>query len=60
MNDRLINSELDAIQEPITNAAPEVKADYRTGLQLEKAKLYLKSPRNINEDILKIVKHVIQ
>jgi hypothetical protein len=27
---------------------------------LEKDKLYLKTPRNINEDILNIIKHVVQ
>ncbi|MDJ0679728.1 MAG: hypothetical protein QNJ18_07675 [Xenococcaceae cyanobacterium MO_167.B52] len=60
MNDKIINSELDAIQEPITNAPPEVKQIIAQVLNLEKAKLYLKSPRNINEEILQIIKNVIQ
>lgn len=50
----------ESIQEPITNAPPEVRAIIQQVLNLEKAKLYLKSPRNINEEILQIIKNVIQ
>lgn len=48
------------VQQPITDAPPEVKEIIRAVLQLEKDKLYLKTPRNINEDILNIIKQVIQ
>lgn len=51
---------LDDVQEPITNAPPEIRAIIERVLQLEKDKLYLKTPRNINDDILKIIKEVIQ
>ena len=53
-------SNLNKIQEPITTASPEVKAIIERVLKIEKDKLYLKNPRNINEDILKIIKQVIQ
>ena len=53
-------SDLNLIQKPITTATPEVKAIIERVLKLEKNKLYLKTPRNINEDILKIIKQVIQ
>ncbi len=48
------------VQQPITDAPPEVKEIIRAVLQLEKDKLYLKTPRNINEEILNIIKQVIQ
>ncbi|MGV2829772.1 hypothetical protein [Myxosarcina sp. GI1(2024)] len=51
---------LNQIQEPITSASPEVKLIIERVLKLEKDKLYLKTPRNINEEIIKIVKQVIQ
>lgn len=53
-------SDLSSIQEPINNASPEVKEIIEQVLQLEKDKLYLKTPRNINEDILNIIKKVVQ
>ena len=53
------NSDLTSIQEPITNAPAEVKEIIEQVLQLEKDKLYLKTPRNINEDILNIIKKVV-
>ncbi|MDJ0575031.1 MAG: hypothetical protein QNJ65_07670 [Xenococcaceae cyanobacterium MO_234.B1] len=59
-NNQTTHSALDAIQEPITNAPPEVKTIIQQVLNLEKAKLYLKSPRNINEEILQIIKDVIK
>jgi hypothetical protein len=51
---------LNDIQEPITNAPPEVREIIERVLQLEKDKLYLKIPRNINDDILKIVKEAVR
>ena len=60
MNHPAKSPELDPIQEPITNAPPEVKQIIQRVLNLEKAKLYLKSPRNINEEIVQIIKDVIQ
>jgi hypothetical protein len=53
-------SDLNKIQEPITTASPEVKTIIERVLKLEKDKLYLKTPRNINEDIIKIIKQTIQ
>ncbi len=55
-----INSDLTSIQEPIVNAPKEVKQLIEQVLQLEKDKLYLKTPRNINDDILNIIKHIVQ
>lgn len=51
---------LDKIQEPIVTAESEVRAIIQRVLKLEKEKLYLKTPRNINEDIVRIVKDVIR
>ena len=53
-------SDLTSIQEPITNAPAEVKQVIEKVLKLEKDKLYLKTPRNINDDILSIIKQVVQ
>ena len=53
-------SDLTSIQEPITNAPEEVKQLIEQVLKLEKDKLYLKTPRNINDDILNIIKHIVQ
>lgn len=53
-------SSLNDVQEPITNAPPEVRQIIERVLQAEKDKLYMRIPRNINDDILKIVKEVIQ
>lgn len=52
--------DVEQVQEPITHASPEVREIIERVLQLEKDKLYLRSPRNINDDIVKIVKEVIQ
>ena len=54
------NSSLSNIQEPISNASPEVKEIIQQVLKLEKDKIYLKTPRNIHEDILQIIKDVIK
>ena len=53
-------SSLDNIQEPISSASPEVKAIIQQVLKIEKDKIHLKNPRNINEDILHIIKNIIQ
>ena len=50
---------IDNVQEPIVTASPEVRQIIEKVLQLEKNKLYLKTPRNIHDDILKIIKEVI-
>jgi hypothetical protein len=51
---------LNDVQKPIITASPEVREIIERVLKLEKEKLYLKTPRNINDDILKIIKEVIQ
>lgn len=51
---------LSDVQEPITSASPEVRQIIERVLQAEKDKLYMKVPRNINDDILKIIKEVVQ
>lgn len=48
------------VQEPITNAPPEIRRIIERVLQTEKDKLYMKAPRNINDDILKIIKEEVQ
>jgi hypothetical protein len=48
------------VQEPIANAPEEIKEIIERVLQLERDKLYMRSPKNINEDILNIIKEVIQ
>ena len=54
------SSDLASIQEPITKAPLEVKQVIERVLKLEKDKLYLKTPRNINDDILNIIKSIVQ
>ena len=51
---------LSDVQEPITSAPPEVRQIIERVLQAEKDKLYMKVPRNINDDILRIVKEAVQ
>lgn len=51
---------LNKVREPITNAPQEVRQVIEKVLQLEKDKLHTRSPRNINEDILKIIKEIVQ
>jgi hypothetical protein len=50
---------LSDIQEPIVSAPPEVRQIIERVLQAEKDKLYMKVPRNINDDILKIIKEAV-
>lgn len=54
-----IDTNLDNIQEPITTASPEVRQIIEQVLKLEKDKLYLKAPRNINDDVLTIIKEIV-
>jgi len=49
-----------ALQDPITDASPEVREIIERVLQAERDKLYMKNPRNINDDVLKIIKEVVQ
>ena len=60
MNQHRDKLEPASIQEPITDAPPEVRKVIEQVLKLEKDKLYLKIPRNINDDILNIIKHLIR
>ncbi len=48
------------IQEPILTASPEVRQIIEGVLKVEKEKLYLKVPRNIHDDIMALIKEVIQ
>lgn len=48
------------VQEPIATAPPEVRQIIERVKQLEKEKLYLRSPRYINDDILAIVKEAVK
>lgn len=54
------HDDLGGVQEPITSAPPEVRRIIERVLQAEKDKLYMKFPRNINDDILKIIKEEVQ
>lgn len=54
-----IDDNLNNIQEPIATASPEVRQIIEKVLKLEKDKLYLKIPRNINDDILTIIKEIV-
>lgn len=47
-------------EDPILSASPEVREIIERVLQAERDKLYMRNPRNINDDILKIIKDVIQ
>ena len=51
-------TDLSTVQEPITNAPVEVRQIIQRVLELEKDKLYMMRPRNINDDILNIIKSV--
>ncbi|MDJ1181263.1 hypothetical protein PJF56_20585 [Roseofilum sp. BLCC_M91] len=50
----------DAVLEPLKQASPEVQQVVKRVLQMEKDKLHLSSPRNINDDILKIIKEEVR
>lgn len=51
---------LEDVEEPVNEASPQVQEIIVRILQLEKDKLYMKTPRFINDDILKIIKDVVQ
>ena len=51
---------LQNIQEPILNAPEDVRKIIDRVLKLERDKLYQCNPRNINDDVLTIIKEVIQ
>lgn len=51
---------LQNIQEPILNAPEDVRKIIDCVLKLERDKLYQRNPRNINDDVLTIIKEVIQ
>lgn len=53
-------NKIEDVQAPITSATPEVREIIERVIKLEKEKLYLRSPRHINDDILKIIKTVVQ
>lgn len=53
------DKDLSDVQEPITSAPPEVRQIIERVLEIEKDKLYMKSPRYISDDILKIIKEAI-
>lgn len=48
------------IHDPITDASLEVREIIERVLQAERDKLYMKHPRNINDDVLKIIKEVVK
>lgn len=54
------DNNLQNIQEPILNAPDDVRKIIDRVLKLERDKLYQRSPRNINDDVLTIIKEVIQ
>lgn len=51
---------LDKITQPIVTASPEVRTIIERVLKLEKDKLSQKNLRYINDDILKIIKEIVQ
>ncbi|MEG4997926.1 hypothetical protein [Microcoleus sp. B4-D4] len=53
------DKDLSDVQQPITSAPPEVRQIIEQVLELEKDKLYMKSPRYISDDILTIIKEAI-
>jgi hypothetical protein len=55
-----MNTFLNNVQEPIDSAPPEIKEIIEKVLELERDKLSKKNSRNINDDILKIIKEVVR
>ncbi|MEB3281312.1 MAG: hypothetical protein VKK42_20555 [Lyngbya sp.] len=53
-------SDSNNLQDPLADASPEVREIIERVLQAERDKLYMKVPRNINDDILKIIKEVVR
>ena len=54
------DNNLQNIQEPILNAPEDVRKIIDRVLKLERDKLYQRNPRNINDDVLTIIKEAIQ
>jgi hypothetical protein len=54
------DSTLNNVQEPIALAPEEIKEIIERVLQVERDKLYMRSPKNINDDVLNIIKEIIQ
>ncbi|MCG5056765.1 MAG: hypothetical protein KA714_01800 [Limnoraphis sp. WC205] len=52
--------ESNSLQDPLADVSPEAKEIIERVLQAERDKLYMKTPRNINDDILKIIKEVVK
>ena len=53
-------TEPNTLQDPLADVSPEAKEIIERVLQAERDKLYMKTPRNINDDILKIIKEVVK
>jgi hypothetical protein len=53
-------TDIDDVQEPIISAPPEVRQIIERVWQIEKSRLDRKTLSHINEDILKVIKEVIQ
>lgn len=51
---------LNEVQEPIMNAPTEVRQIIERVLQAEKDKLYMEKPRGVKDDIVRIIKEVVQ
>jgi uncharacterized protein (UPF0335 family) len=54
------DSDQNNVQEPIANAPEEIKEIIERVLRVERDKLYMRSPKNINDDILNIIKEVVR
>jgi len=54
------NINMQDVQRPITSAPPEVRRIIERVLKAEKDKLYMKTPRFINDDILAIIKEEVR
>lgn len=52
--------DINKVQEPITSAPTEVRLIIERVLKLEKERLYQRTPRHINDDILAIIKETVQ
>lgn len=52
--------EVDSVEEPIISAPPEVRQIIERVWQIEKTRLDRKISSHINEDVLKIIKEIIQ
>jgi hypothetical protein len=55
-----MNNSLNNVKEPIDGAPPEIREIIERVLELERERMSKKNSRNINDDILKIIKQVVQ